>query len=58
MHSVDHEVMEALLAWLQAGETVHLATVLESYGSSPRPPAPSLSSAQAAPPWAPSPGAA
>ena len=25
-------------AWLQAGETVHLATVLESYGSSPRPP--------------------
>lgn len=38
MHSVDHEVMEALLAWLQAGETVHLATVLESYGSSPRPP--------------------
>lgn len=38
MHSVDHEVMEALLAWLRAGKAVHLATVLQSYGSSPRPP--------------------
>lgn len=38
MHSVDHEVMEALLTWLRAGKAVHLATVLQSYGSSPRPP--------------------
>lgn len=34
----DIEVLEAALAWLHAGQQVALATVIKTWGSSPRPP--------------------
>jgi xanthine dehydrogenase accessory factor len=34
----DLEVLEGALAWLQAGQQVALATVIKTWGSSPRPP--------------------
>lgn len=38
MHDQDHETLSRALAWLQAGHGVLLATVLRTWGSSPRPP--------------------
>jgi len=37
MQAVDEEVLDAVLGWLQAGESCWLATVIETWGSSPRP---------------------
>ncbi len=37
MQAVDKEVISQLLKWLQAGETCWLATVVGTWGSSPRP---------------------
>lgn len=38
MESVDHEVLKALQAWQAGGEPCWLATVVQTFGSSPRPP--------------------
>lgn len=38
MHSLDVEVLNTALAWLDAGRGVLLATVVRTWGSSPRPP--------------------
>lgn len=38
MDSVDVEVLRSALAWLEEGRRVVLATVVRTYGSSPRPP--------------------
>jgi len=38
MHSNDHEVLEQALRWHQAGHRTVLATVLSTFGASPRPP--------------------
>lgn len=37
MDSVDLDVLKTSLAWLQAGRTVYLATVVRTWGSAPRP---------------------
>jgi xanthine dehydrogenase accessory factor len=37
MQSIDEEVVSRLLAWLEAGERCWLCTVIETWGSSPRP---------------------
>ena len=37
MQAVDKEVLSQVLAWLQAGEPCWLATVVQTWGSSPRP---------------------
>jgi xanthine dehydrogenase accessory factor len=37
MHSADHEVLHAALEWLEQGYGVVLATVVRTWGSSPRP---------------------
>ncbi|MEE4299935.1 MAG: XdhC family protein, partial [Pseudomonadales bacterium] len=37
MQSQDIEVLSALADWLDAGLTCHLCTIVETYGSSPRP---------------------
>jgi xanthine dehydrogenase accessory factor len=37
MQAVDAEVLSSLLRWLDAGEPCWLATVIETWGSSPRP---------------------
>ncbi len=37
MQAVDKEVLSQVLAWLQAGEACWLATVVQTWGSSPRP---------------------
>lgn len=38
MHSADHETLITLRDWLAQGHTAALATVVRTYGSSPRPP--------------------
>ncbi|MDH3311225.1 MAG: XdhC family protein [Gammaproteobacteria bacterium] len=38
METADHEVLRTAIDWLTAGETVYLATVAKTFGSSPRPP--------------------
>lgn len=38
MHSLDVEVLRSALAWQRAGRRVVLATVVRTWGSSPRPP--------------------
>lgn len=38
MHSLDQQVIEQALNWLQRGKTVWLCTVLHSWGSAPRAP--------------------
>lgn len=37
MQAVDKEVLSQVLAWLQAGQSCWLATVVQTWGSSPRP---------------------
>jgi xanthine dehydrogenase accessory factor len=37
MQAVDKEVLGQILEWLQAGQSAWLATVIETWGSSPRP---------------------
>jgi xanthine dehydrogenase accessory factor len=37
MQAVDKEVLKAVLDWLQAGQACWLATVVQTWGSSPRP---------------------
>ena len=37
MQAVDKEVLGQILAWLEAGESCWLATVVQTWGSSPRP---------------------
>ena len=37
MHAVDNEVLNQVAAWLDAGEPCWLATVAQTWGSSPRP---------------------
>ncbi|MEM9623416.1 MAG: XdhC family protein, partial [Pseudomonadota bacterium] len=37
MQAVDKEVLSQILAWLHAGEACWLATVVQTWGSSPRP---------------------
>ena len=37
MDSVDLNVLKSVLAWRQAGQTVNLVTVVETWGSEPRP---------------------
>jgi len=37
MESMDREVLETAVAWLAAGHRVHLVTVVDTWGSSPRP---------------------
>ena len=37
MQSVDKEVIQSLLEWLKAGKQCWLSTVIETWGSSPRP---------------------
>jgi xanthine dehydrogenase accessory factor len=37
MQAVDEEVLSSVLGWLEAGEHCWLATVIETWGSSPRP---------------------
>jgi len=37
MDSVDLDVLKTSLSWLQEGRTVHLATVVRTWGSAPRP---------------------
>lgn len=36
MNSLDTEVLQAAFAWLREGHTVHLATVVQTWGSAPR----------------------
>ena len=36
MNSLDTEVLQHALAWLREGHTVHLATVVQTWGSAPR----------------------
>lgn len=36
MNSLDTEVLQAALDWLREGHTVHLATVVQTWGSAPR----------------------
>jgi xanthine dehydrogenase accessory factor len=43
MDSVDLQVLESALAWKKAGHTVTFFTVIETWGSSPRPPGAMLS---------------
>lgn len=43
----DLDVLESTLAWLQAGQSVALATVVRTWGSSPRPPGSLLAMNQA-----------
>jgi xanthine dehydrogenase accessory factor len=38
METADREVLRTAVDWLTAGETVYLATVAKTFGSSPRPP--------------------
>ena len=38
MDSVDLNVLKSVLAWRRAGQTVNLVTVIETWGSAPRPP--------------------
>ncbi|MBL8378581.1 MAG: XdhC family protein [Burkholderiales bacterium] len=38
MDSVDLDVLKSVLAWRRAGRTVNLVTVVETWGSAPRPP--------------------
>ena len=38
METADREVLRTAVEWLAAGETVYLATVAKTFGSSPRPP--------------------
>ncbi len=38
METADREVLRTAVEWLTAGETVYLATVAKTFGSSPRPP--------------------
>jgi xanthine dehydrogenase accessory factor len=38
METADHEVLRTVIGWLAGGETVYLATVAKTFGSSPRPP--------------------
>lgn len=38
MDSVDLDVLKSVLAWRRAGHTVNLVTVVETWGSAPRPP--------------------
>ena len=38
MDSVDLTVLKSVLAWRKAGQTVNLVTVVETWGSAPRPP--------------------
>ncbi|MGA1677113.1 MAG: XdhC family protein, partial [Pseudomonadales bacterium] len=37
MQAVDQEVLQTVRDWLQAGRPSWLATVIETWGSSPRP---------------------
>ena len=37
MHSVDQQVLEHLVSWLESGECAWLCTIVATYGSSPRP---------------------
>ena len=37
MHSVDQQVLEHLVSWLEAGERAWLCTIVATFGSSPRP---------------------
>ena len=39
MDSVDLGVLRSVLAWRQAGQRVRLYTVVQTWGSAPRPPA-------------------
>ena len=36
MNSLDTEVLQLALAWLREGHAVHLATVVQTWGSAPR----------------------
>ena len=36
MNSLDTEVLQHALAWLREGHAVHLATVVQTWGSAPR----------------------
>ncbi|HEY8330395.1 MAG TPA: XdhC family protein, partial [Pseudomonas sp.] len=38
MDSVDLNVLRSVLAWRQAGQRVRLYTVVQTWGSAPRPP--------------------
>ncbi|NDB09629.1 MAG: XdhC family protein [Burkholderiaceae bacterium] len=37
MNSTDYQVLQSAISWLQDGKRVALATVVQTWGSSPRP---------------------